>query len=104
MGATNSTSRYISKRNENIRPHKNLYTNVPACMCAQSLQLHLTLCDSVDCSPPGSSIHGILEARIVEGVVMPSSRELQADSLPLSHQGSPTNVYSCFIHISKRQK
>ena len=29
-----------------------------ACMHAQSLQSRLTLCDPVDCSPPGSSVHG----------------------------------------------
>ena len=34
-------------------------------MCAKSLQWCLTLCDSMDCSPPGSSVHGILQARIV---------------------------------------
>ena len=44
------------------------------CMCAQSLQSCLTLCDHMDCSPPGSSVHGILQARILEWVVMPSSR------------------------------
>ena len=33
-----------------------------------------TLCDPVDCSPPGSSVHGILQARIPEWVAMPSSR------------------------------
>ena len=32
-----------------------------------------TLCDSTDCSPPGSSVHGILQARILEWVAMPSS-------------------------------
>ena len=34
----------------------------------------LTLCDPVDCSPPGSSVHGILQARMLERVAMPSSR------------------------------
>ena len=33
--------------------------------------LCLTLCDPLDCSPPGSSVHGIFQARIVEGVSMP---------------------------------
>ena len=33
---------------------------------AKSLQLCLTLCDSTDCSPPGSSAHGILQARMLE--------------------------------------
>ena len=40
----------------------------------QSLQLRLILCDSMDCSPPGSSVHGILQATILECVAVPSSR------------------------------
>ena len=48
-----------------------------ACMCvlAKSLQLCLTLCDPMDCNPPGSPVHGILQARILECVAMPFSRE-----------------------------
>ena len=38
------------------------------------LQQCPTLCDSVDCSPPSSSVHGILQARILEWVAMTSSR------------------------------
>ena len=41
---------------------------------AQSLQLYPTLCDPVGCSPPGFSIHGILQARVLEWVAMTSSR------------------------------
>ena len=37
------------------------------------LQLCPTLCDTMDCSPPRSSVQGILQARILEQVVMPSS-------------------------------
>ena len=37
-------------------------------------QLCPTLCDPVDCSPPGSSVHGILQARILEWVAIPFSR------------------------------
>ena len=44
------------------------YLNV---LCAQ---LCLTLCDPMDCSLSGSSVHGILQARILEWAVMPSSR------------------------------
>ena len=52
-----------------------------------------TLCDPMDCSPPGSSVHGILQARIPEWAAIPSpgilpdpaikprSPALQADSL-----------------------
>ena len=43
--------------------------------CAQSLQSCLTLCNPMDCSPPGSSVCGILQARILEWVAMPSSKE-----------------------------
>ena len=44
------------------------------CGPAQSLQLRPTLCNPVDCSPPGSSVHEILQSRILEWVSMPSSR------------------------------
>ena len=37
-------------------------------------QLCPTLCDPMDCSPPGCSVHGILQARILEWVAMPSLR------------------------------
>ena len=40
-------------------------------MYAQSC---LTLCDPLDCSPPGSSVHGILQERIMEWVAIPFSR------------------------------
>ena len=44
------------------------------CVCAKSLQLCPTLCDLMACSPPGSSVHGILQARILRWFAMPSSR------------------------------
>ena len=37
-------------------------------------QLCLTLCNPMDCSPPGFSVHGIFQARILELVVTPFSR------------------------------
>ena len=43
-------------------------------MHAQLLQSCLTLCDPMDCSPPGSSVHGISQARILESVAVSSSR------------------------------
>ena len=44
------------------------------CVHAKLLQSCLTLCDRMDCNPPGSSIHGILQARILQWATMPSSR------------------------------
>ena len=43
-------------------------------VCAKLLQLCPTLCDPGDCSPPGSSVHGIPQARILEWVALPSPR------------------------------
>ena len=43
-------------------------------VCAKSLQSCPTLCNPMDCSPPGSSVYGILQARIREWVAMPSSK------------------------------
>ena len=77
-------------------------------VCVQLLQSCLTLCDPMGCSPPGSSVHGILQARILEWVAMPSSmgsfwpwdwtcicwRHLHYRQIPfpLSHLGSPKMV------------
>ena len=47
---------------------------VYVCMRAQSLQSCWTLCDPIHYSPPGSSVLGILQTRILEGVAMSSSR------------------------------
>ena len=71
------------------------------CLVAQSC---LTLCDPMDCSPPGSSVHGILQARTLGWVAIPSSRgfrnpgikprypPLQADSSPSEPPGKPPLV------------
>ena len=45
-----------------------------ACMRAKLLQSCPTLRNPMDCSPPDSSFHGVLQARILEWVAMPSSR------------------------------
>ena len=79
------------------------------CTCAQ---LYLTLCEFMDCSPPGSSVHGTSQARILQWVAIPFSKDLpypaiepassalQADSLPLSHQGIPIRGYSKMIFLN----
>ena len=69
---------------------------------AASLQSCLSLCDPLDSSLPGFSVHGILQAKILEWVAMPSSGDLphpgikprspalQMDSLPSEPPGKPT--------------
>ena len=70
-----------------------IYTHVCVLCSAKLLQSCLTLCDTMDHSPPGSSVHGIFQARILEWIAISSSRgssrprnrtqslALQADSL-----------------------
>ena len=54
------------------------------CVCAKSLQSCLTLPDPINCSPPGSSVPGILQARILEWVAISFSNAcMHAKSLQL---------------------
>ena len=46
----------------------------PVHACTPSCSSRVQLCDPMDCSPPGSSVHGILQARILEWVVISFSR------------------------------
>ena len=105
-GVTQSRTRLkrlSSSRNSNL------------CVCAKSPQPCPTLCNPMDCSPLGFSVHGILQARILEWVAMPSSRgssppkELnpischllhwQAGSLPLEPSGkAPCNPTQQILH------
>ena len=60
-------------------------------MTLKSLQLCLTLCDSMDYSKPGSSLHGILQARILDAA---AAKALQScltlcDPIDDSPPGSP---------------
>ena len=54
------------------RKSPSLLVSEPKCSAAQ---LSPTLCHSMDCSSPGSSVHGISQARILEWVAISSSRE-----------------------------
>ena len=85
------------------------------CVCACSLPCPI-LCDTLDCSSPGSSVHGISQAVILEWVIISSSRgsslprdqptppvseALQMNSLQLSHQGRPSKSHEKCRRFSK---
>ena len=53
---------------------KTFTTLMYVCMYAKMLQLCPTLCDSMDCSPPGSSVHGDSPGNNMKRIAMPSSR------------------------------
>ena len=82
-------------------------------VCVSCAQLWPTLCDSMDCNPPGFSVHGIFQARILEWVAISysggSSQSIQAsnscllcllpwqaDPLPVAdpHRGSQNDSVS----------
>ena len=56
-----------------IEAHTHGLLPIPVCTCAV-VQLCPILCDPFDCSPPGSSIHGIFQPKILEWVAISSSR------------------------------
>ena len=68
------------------------------CICAKSLQACSALCDPVDGSLPGSSFHGILQARILERVAIPYSRGSSSprDRTSLSLSAFPALASSFF--------
>ena len=81
----------------------------PVCLRAKSLQSCPTLCDPLDCSSPGSSVHRILQATILAWVAMPSSRgsSWPRDRIRVSYVsctgrrplGSPEDPPVCWLSI-----
>ena len=81
-----------------------------AILVAQSC---LTVCDPVGCSPPGSAVNGIFQARIVEWVAIPFSREysqprdqtwVSCTADRFSTTWATRKAPSCFSHDFSRQK
>ena len=84
--------------------------NIYKCVCQFSVVSH-----SLDCSPPSSSVHGILQARILEWVAFPFSRDFpkpgikprspasQAVSLLSKPSGKPIYIYIYIIKPSPHQ-
>ena len=92
------------------------HLRVSVSVCVSVAQSCPTLCNPEDCSPPGSSVHGILQARILEwvayfllqGIVPTQGLNLhpisllhwQAGSLPLGLPGEPSQVVGLQILMS----
>ena len=95
------------------RPDHSECSIVCACLVTQSSP---TLCNPMDCSPPGSSVHGIFRARILEWVAISYFRgsswprdqisllhllHQPVNSLPLCYLGSP-NAQLIFCQMKKK--
>ena len=89
----------------------------PQVACSACVLSHVWLCDTMGCSPPGSSAHAILQARILEWVAVPSFRECfqlrdwtpvclcllhrQVGSLPLAPPGKPRQ-HGCLLTVHEK--
>ena len=90
-----------------------VYIYVCVCVCtrararSQSLQSSPVLYDPRDCILPGSSVHGILQARILEWIAMPFSRDLPDPGIEPASPVSPAlqadslllNYWEAYIYI-----
>ena len=88
--------------------------SVCACLCDKLLQSCPTLCDPIGCGPPGSSIHGILWARILDWIPCPPPGDLPDPGIESASLMSPALAGRLFtisatwedyihIHISSVQ-
>ena len=73
--------------------------HVHARMHAKLLQSCPTLCNTMACSPPGSSAHRILQARILKQVAMPCSMIFQNQGLSLHHLMTPALTGGFYLII-----
>jgi len=74
--------------------------------CVLIAQSCLILCDHMDCSPPGSSVHGILKVRILEGLAISFSRFI-CRGFPYMETLIPgwgTKILNAVQHGQKRKK
>ena len=75
---------------------KNMQVYMHVCIHTKSLQSCPALCDPVDDSPPGSSVHGILQARILEWTAVSFSGDLPNPGIEPASLMSPTLAGSFF--------
>ena len=75
--------------------HKTNIQNALKFCCCLVANLHSVLCNPMDCRPLGSSVHGIVEARILDWVVISSSRGF----FPLRDQTQVSYTYCIIRHI-----
>ena len=79
------------------------FTDMKICTCAKLFQSCPTLCDPVDCSQPGSSVHGILQARILECIAVPPPRDLPNPGIKPTSLTSPALASRFFTTRTTRE-
>ena len=81
----------LTSTHDYYKNHSSDYTNICHIVYihAKSLQSCLTLCDCMDYSSPGLTVHGILQAEVLEWVAMLSSRDLPITGMEPASLTSP---------------
>ena len=74
------------------------------CMHAKSLQSCQTLCDPMDSNPPGSSVHGILQARVLEWVAISFSKDIPTGAEIMTSKGFSGKKHLRFYKQATRNK
>ena len=73
-----------------------LYLHASLVLYGMVAHLCPTLCDPMDCSPPGSSVHGIFQARILEWLLLPPPDNLPYPGIEPASVMSPALASGCF--------
>ena len=77
QGTIKSLLQHCNRKHQFFGTQPSLWSNSHICTCVQYMytkSFQLCLCDTMDCRSSGSSVHGILQARILEWVVISFSR------------------------------
>ena len=93
------TGEYVSE--DRIRSVRLTVKSIVCVLCyAELLQSCPTLCEPMDCHSPGSSDHGIFQARLLDWVAMPSSRGSSRPRDPTQTEPDDFNVTVVATNVS----
>ena len=78
-GNTHGDVKKKIKQEGYVMKNEFIFSQTSICHCSLEVNVlshfsHVRLCNPIDCSPPGSSVHGVFPARILEWVAVSSSR------------------------------
>ena len=82
-----------------MRDYTHIHTYTHVCAVLSHSVMSNSLCDPMDCSPPGSSVHRIIEAGILEWVAIPSPEESSQPQAPTLLESLPSEPPEKRIYV-----